>query len=69
MVGIAAKAGDVTATWDFKSMAAGTIRYEGNTGTVVSDVEGVELTVDATRYSHENLTFTYWGTGCFPTEF
>ena len=49
MVAIAAKAGDVTATWDFKSMAAGAVHYEGNTGTVASDVEGVELTVDATN--------------------
>lgn len=49
MVAIAAKAGDVTATWDFKSMAAGAVHYEGNAGTVASDVEGVELTVDATK--------------------
>lgn len=49
MVAVAAKAGDVTATWDFKSMAAGAVHYEGNTGTVASDVEGVELTVDATK--------------------
>ena len=49
MVAIAAKAGDVTATWDFKSIAAGAVHYEGNTGTVASDVEGVELTVDATN--------------------
>lgn len=49
MVAIAAKAGDVTATWDFKSMAAGAVHYEGNAGTVASDVEGVELSVDATK--------------------
>ena len=49
MVAVAANAGDVTATWDFKSMAAGAVHYEGNTGTVASDVEGVELTVDATK--------------------
>lgn len=49
MVAVAAKAGDVTATWDFKSMAAGAVHYEGNAGTVASDVEGVELTVDATK--------------------
>lgn len=49
MVAIAAKAGDVTATWDFKTMAAGAVYYEGNAGTVASDVEGVELTVDATK--------------------
>lgn len=49
MVAIAAKAGDVTATWDFKTMAAGAVHYEGNAGTVASDVEGVELTVDATK--------------------
>ena len=49
MVAIAVKAGDVTATWDFKTMAAGAVHYEGNAGTVASDVEGVELTVDATK--------------------
>ncbi len=49
MAAIAAKAGDVTATWDFKSIAAGAVHYEGNAGTVASDVEGVELTVDATK--------------------
>lgn len=49
MVAAAAKAGDMTATWDFKSMAAGAVHYEGNAGTVASDVEGVELTVDATK--------------------
>lgn len=49
MLAIAAKAGDVTATWDFKTMAAGAVHYEGNAGTVASDVEGVELTVDATK--------------------
>ena len=49
MVAVAAKAGDVTATWDFKTMAAGAVHYEGNAGTVASDVEGVELTVDATN--------------------
>ena len=49
MVAVAAKAGDVTATWDFKSMAAGAVHYERNAGTVASDVEGVVLTVDATK--------------------
>lgn len=51
MMGLAttAYAQDVTATWDFQHMAAGTFSFQKNTGTIASDVEGVDLRVDATN--------------------
>ncbi|MGI6242133.1 MAG: pectinesterase family protein [Prevotella sp.] len=49
LAAIAAKAQDLTATWDFQTMAGGSVAIEGNVGTVASDVDGVELTVDATK--------------------
>lgn len=42
------KGADITATWNFQTMGAGTVSIEGNTGTVSSDVEGIGLTIDAT---------------------
>jgi pectin methylesterase-like acyl-CoA thioesterase len=47
-VTIAAEAQNITATWDFQTMASGAVYFEGNTGTVASDIDGVELVVDAT---------------------
>ena len=44
--------GDVTATWDFQNRipaSLSTVAYQGNTGYVESDVEGVSLYVDATN--------------------
>ncbi len=49
LVSTTARSGDVTATWDFQAMANGSVALESNTGNVASDVEGVELTVDATK--------------------
>lgn len=51
VIGTGTSWADVTiCTWDFAntSTAAGTARYEGTAGTIASDVEGVELDVDAT---------------------
>ncbi len=40
---------DVVATWDFQNnFAAGDVSLQSTTGTVASDVEGIELYVDAT---------------------
>lgn len=39
---------DVTATWDFRTIAKDAVSIEGNKGTVASDVEGVVMNVDAT---------------------
>ena len=41
----------VTATWDFKNSeaACANVAFQGNGGTVASDVEGIELTVDASN--------------------
>ena len=41
----------VTATWDFKNpdAACANVAFQRNGGTVASDVEGIELTVDATN--------------------
>ena len=50
-LGTIAKAEDVTATWDFKNKspeAVGSVALEGSTGNVPSNVEGIELYVDAT---------------------
>src|SRR5574344_552965 len=46
---IIAKADDVTATWDFQTIASNAVNIEGKSGTVASDVEGILLTVDATN--------------------
>lgn len=43
---------DVTATWDFKNRipeSLSTVAFQGNTGTVASDVEGISMSVDATN--------------------
>ncbi len=41
---------DVVATWDFQNnFAADDVSLQGTTGTVASDVEGIELYVDATN--------------------
>ena len=46
---VVAKAGDVTAIWDFQHMAKGVVAIQGTTGTVASDVDGIDLYVDATN--------------------
>ena len=50
---LSAWADDVTATWDFQNNNPTGIQtlnaIEGTTGTVNSDVEGIALTVDATK--------------------
>lgn len=51
-IGTIAKAEDVTATWDFKNKspeAVGSVALEGSTGNVPSNVEGIQLYVDATN--------------------
>ena len=40
---------DVVALWDFQTMAADAVSFEKTSGTVPSDVAGIELTVDATN--------------------
>ena len=40
---VVAKAGDVTAIWDFQHMAKGVVAIQGTTGTVASDVDGIDL--------------------------
>lgn len=46
---ISSHAADITATWNFQTLAAGAVAIEGSTGTVTSDIEGIELYVDATK--------------------
>lgn len=48
----ASHAQDVTAKWDFKNRipeSLSSVAFQGNTGTVKSDVEGIEMYVDATN--------------------
>ena len=49
LVTLVANAQDVTATWDFQTMAQGAVNIQNATGTVKSNVDGIVLTVDATN--------------------
>ena len=49
IMAMVARAGDVVALWDFKTMASGAVAIQGTPGTVLSNVDGIVLEVDATQ--------------------
>jgi hypothetical protein len=49
IMAMVARASDVVAVWDFKTMASGAVAIQGTTGTVLSNVDGIVLEVDATQ--------------------